>query len=121
MQKHPIDPGEYRFLRTRPGANPYAIEFKSNKWFQYPLMINGRRAHSDVDGPFTRALTETSSADRDLFVAKMASIVFRDERCTYPDKESIRLEAEDDVRKLTPQNSFEAPAKRGWTYPSLRN
>lgn len=71
----PIPESDYSFVSARGAANPYAIQFHNTPtnphgthWFNYPIFIQGRRAHSDVDGPFTLALSETTSADLDLMV-----------------------------------------------------
>lgn len=118
MQKHPVPPDAYKFLRTRPGANPYAIQWIDNSYLRYPIVIEGRRAHSDVDGPFTRVLTETTSADLDLMVWLTLEEFFLDARVRHPEKQSMLALAQDRVKGLSPQFPFESPARvttpSGW-------
>lgn len=71
----PIPKEDYTFVSERAGANPYAIQFhvtptnpNGTHWFNYPIIIQGRRAHADVDGPFELDLDQTTSADLDLIV-----------------------------------------------------
>ena len=111
MRKHLIPPDAYRFLRTRPGANPYAIQWLDNSYLRYPVMIEGRRAHSDVEGPFTRVLTETTSADLDLFVWLTLEEFFLDARVSHPEKKAMLALAQDRVKGLSPQFSYEAPVR----------
>ena len=111
MQKHLVPPDAYRFLRTRPGANPYAIQWLDNSYLRHPVLIEGRRAHSDVDGPFTRVLTETTSADLDLFVWLTLEEFFLDSRVRHPEKDRMLALAMDRVKGLSPQFPYEAPVK----------
>lgn len=118
-----IPASDYSFEFTRPGANPYAIQFHTSRWFDYPIYIQGRRAHSDVDGPFTRALTETTSCDLDLFEAAVAVELFSDPRVKMPDREAHLLRAQHDFAELGKQFRVEGPAQRkpGWRYARLTN
>ena len=121
MQKHPIDPSEYRWLRTKPGANPYAIEFKSTRWFQHPILINGRRAHIDIDGPFTRLLTETTSIDRDLIEAATRVNLFSDPRVEMEGKAALRAKAKFDYREYGGQFEFTEPPRDDWAQSRMPN
>ena len=121
IQKHEIPASEYRWLRTKPGANPYAIEFNDNHWFNYPILINGRRAHSDVDGPFTRLMTETTSADRDLMAALTLVNLLKDARVKVPDQGERLAEAMGDAGGLNTQFELTKPVRSEWRLPSLRN
>ena len=122
MVRHEIPRSDYAFIRTRPGANPNAIEFREGtNWLQYPILINGRRAHSDVDGPFTRVMTETTSADRDLVIAHAAANLFSNPKVETPEKDSLLAKARDDVKQLSPQFVTEKPPRRYWSYPALSN
>lgn len=118
-----VPSGDYSFLSNRPGASPYAIQFHTDHWFQYPLYIQGRRAHSDVDGPFTRVLTETTSCDLDLFEAAVAVEFFSDPRVRIPDRIAHLSRAQQDFAELGKQFRVEGPARRkgDWAYASMPN
>ena len=122
MDKREIPREDYDFLISRPGANPYAIQFHTDRWFQYPILIEGRRAHADVDGPFTRVLTETTSCDRDLFEAAMRRRFFLDERVQVPNKERRLVDAERDFKEYSRQFVDETPQDKQVRiyYPRIR-
>ena len=126
MQRHLIPADAYRFISTRPGANPYVIEwvrdhpFYGRRW-DHPILINGRRAHSDVDGPFTRLMTETTSADRDLIEATTRVNLFSDERVQIPNKAALLAQAEDDAKQYSQQFRYEEAARPGWTMSRMPN
>jgi hypothetical protein len=110
-QKIEIPEDDYDFLLTRPGATPYAVQFHTDKYFGYPILIQGRRAHSDLDGPFTRVLTETTSADLDLMEAATARRLFMDERIMLPDRLQRLAKAEYEFNQLDRQFEWEGPAR----------
>lgn len=112
MQKHLIPRDDYEVVSMRAGANPYGVHFFDNKYLRYPIIIEGRRAHSDVDGPFTRLMTETTSADLDLFEAAVARRLFADERVQCPEKDRKLAKAEADYRSLSGQFVQAGPVKR---------
>ena len=123
LQRHPIDREAYQLVSSRPGANPFKLAwninhpFYSQRW-RYPILIQGRRAHSDVDGPFTRVLTETTSCDRDLFEARMAVNVFANEHVRVPNQDKLLAKAVSDLNDLDLQFPLELPLK---DHNSFRN
>lgn len=113
------DQSTYEFLISRAGANPYAVRFHDNSYLRYPIMIEGRRAHSDVDGPFTRAMTETTSADRDLFVAAAGRRYFADDRCGIPEKAALLAQAEREFAFYSQQGTVQRKASRGYRWQEV--
>lgn len=119
LVKYPIPSSEYRWLRSRPAANPYAVEFLRSDWAHDPILIHGRRAHSDVDGPFTRAGTETTSMDRDLFCALWAKRMFNDPRVLMemrkyedaPSASDLLSQAKRDADEFSAQDPVELPKR----------
>jgi hypothetical protein len=112
MQKREIPASDYDFLISRPGANPSAVQFHNNAWLRYPILIQGRRAHSDTDGPVTRVGTETLTWDLDLGEAATAVRFFRDPRTEHPQKDRQLAQAEADFRSLSRQFEVQGPAQR---------
>jgi hypothetical protein len=111
MRLRPVPADDYSATWNRTAANPGSIQFHTDEWFKYPLWIDGRRAHSDVDGPFTRVLTETTSADLDLIVWLTLEELFSDTRVKHPEKQSMLGLAISRVASLTLQFPFESPAR----------
>ena len=118
-----IPDSAYSFDPEPPGANPLAVQFHDKSYLQYPIYIQGRRAHSDVDGPFTRAMTEATSIDLDLFVWMALEELWLDDRVHVPDKRERLAKAQTFVEKLSPQVAIAGPAetRQAFWYPSLRN
>ena len=111
LDLRPVPVDDYNATWNRTAANPGSIQFHTDEWFQYPLWIDGRRAHSDVDGPFTRVLTETTSADLDLFVWMTLEEFFMDSRVKHPEKDRMLAVARSNVMGLAPQFPFESAAR----------
>ena len=74
-----IPPSDYDFLFERPGANPYALQWHTNRWADQPVYIQGRRAYADLT-TFTLALSETTACDLDLITAATLRALYEDER-----------------------------------------
>lgn len=115
-----IPPSHYDFLIERPGANPYAIQFHNgsqHKWFQYPILIQGRRAYSDLT-TFTMALTETTAGDGDLLDAAARVELFRDQRVALrvPESETRLADAYGDFISVSRLFEQHGPAQRRGTY-----
>jgi len=89
----PIPKDDYEFLIERPGANPYAIQFETDEWFQYPIIIQGRRAYADLT-TFTLALTETTAAPLELIEAATRMEMFGRSGC-YPDAARYQAASDD--------------------------
>lgn len=77
----PIPSSDYEFSFERGGPNPTAIHWNENaqrKWYEWPVMISGRRPWAD----FTTALTLSSWAtdipgvDKDLFANYLGAELF---------------------------------------------
>lgn len=108
-----IPDDDYDFLFERPGPNPYAIQFHTDRWFQYPIFIQGRRAQSDITGTLTSASWATDVAvDLDLWDALARVELFSDSRVQQkiPDWQNRLAQAERDLRRATPQFVMEGPA-----------
>lgn len=110
LDLRPVPADDYSAVWNRTAANPGSIQFHTDKWFQYPLWIDGRRAHSDVDGPFTRVLTETASADLDLIVWLSLEEFFLDGRVRHPEKAAMLRLAQSRSSSLSAQFPFESAA-----------
>lgn len=111
-----IPTSDYAFLWERAGANPYAVQFHNNSqrhWFQYPIMIQGRRALSDLT-TFTMALTETTSGETDLLDAIARVELFQDGRIRQRVSDAdLRLaKAHDDLRAASRLLATTGPADR---------
>ena len=76
-----IPRSDYGYEFSRPAANPNTVHlYKGTLELNQPIWIQGRRPHIDIDGPFTLALSETTSADLDLMDAATRVKLFQDER-----------------------------------------
>lgn len=110
---------------TPPGANPRWIQFHTSRFFNGPIWIEGRRAHADVDGPFTEVLTQTTSLDLDLAEAATRIELFEDGEVKrkVPDAVALRRAAYTDFKDKAPQFIAEGPAKRkpAWIRSRLGN
>lgn len=124
IEPEEIEQGAYRIQIANPEANNAFIQFFDRRWLARPLYLQIRRPHIEIDGPFTRVLTETTTADRDLFEALTAVHLLSDKRVQMPDKDNELAKANDDLTKQRAQHKTETPARQrtphGWG-GSLRN
>lgn len=115
----PVPKEDYEFLIERPGANPYAVQFRTSDWFNHPLIIQGRRAYSDLT-TFTLALSETTAAPLDLIEAATRVEMFGESGC-YPDPARY-TSALSDFNAQRGMNKHTAGVKRHEYYvPGLRS
>lgn len=114
---------DYSFDMQRAGANPRWVQFHTDRWLNGPIWISGLRAHADVDGPFTRVLTETTSCDLELFEAAAARRLFMDERVQVPNKAARLARAEADKLSFGTTSASGRPSMRTspYYYAGLRS
>ena len=118
VHKQEIPKSDYKFLISRPGANPYALQWQDTPtnpggthWYNYPILIQGRRAYSDIDTAVTLALTQSSSQDLDLWESAVRMELFSDPEVNCPDKAAKLAKATDDWRQYSAQQPVEGPAQ----------
>lgn len=58
---------DYQFVFQRTSAHPGYVQFRNNKWLNYPLLVFGRRPYSAVTTIAITDLTTTCDIDVDLW------------------------------------------------------
>lgn len=108
-----IPPSDYDFLFERPGANPYALQWHTDKWADRPVYIQGRRAYGDLT-TFSLALSETTACDLDLITAATLKALFEDERVAskLPNAQQRQAMATRDLAGQAAIHQTTGPAQR---------
>lgn len=105
----PIPNIAYQFAMNRPGANPYAIQFNTDEYFDRPIYIQGRRAYGDLT-TFTLALSETTACDLDLIEAALRVEIFNGVGRGLPDAAEKLAAAKKDFADANRQFKIDGPA-----------
>lgn len=114
-----IPPSDYRFLYANPQANPYAIQFHTNKWLGKPLVIQGRRPYSDEIT--LSAETDTTTCPLHLIAAAASARLLTPEnvRSKVPNGDQMYARARATVEAASAIRPISTPAKRQ-TFGSMR-
>lgn len=116
---HEVPEEDYSLHKSDQEAHPYAIQFHNGshlKWYQYPLFIQGRRAHSDIAGKLDNSdWTTDVKIDLPLWESRARVALFTDRRVQreYPDWPARLNDAQEDFRRASRRFTVKGPAASG--------